>query len=215
MGKSNIYPIIIPLKKTSVRLPYKNRILLKYTLEYVKQYGNENIYLLTDDNEIIEKYNNTYNVILDTNKKNDILYAINDCANKLNSEYVFFLCVTNPFREDGILYKMINELEQNTPMVTTKIIVPNRRIFLINNDDKFIYKSKKGRKGKYVKESFMIDGSAYLINTTFLKQICQTNNPNKLLWESNFKTVLNEVPFADIDTERDLNNFNFLRNIIK
>ena len=105
--------------------------------------------------------------------------------------------------------KYNNEL----PFITTKTIVPNRKIFLIDENDKFIYKSPKGRKGKYVKPNYMIDGAAYLINTSFLNEICTSKNPNKVLWESNFKTVLNDVPFIDIDTQKDMNDFLYYINI--
>ena len=194
-----------------MRLPNKNKMLLKFTLEYLKQYGNKNIILLTDDEEIIDEYKNDYKIIVDENKQHDVLYSINDCAKQLGSKYVFYTCVTNPFRQDGILYEMMDKVEEYD-MITTKVIVPNRKIFLIDDNDKFIYKSKKGRKGKYVKHNFMIDGAVYLVKREFLEKICKTKMPNKLFWESNFKTVLNNVPFVDIDTKEDMNNFNFYKN---
>lgn len=210
--KSITFPIIIPVKKKSVRLPNKNHKLIGYTLDYLQQYGKENIIILTDDEELIEKYNLDYRIIIDTSTQNDLLYAINDCVKKLGCNYAFYLCVTNPFREDDLLYRMEDKCRENAykvPLITSKTIVPNRKIFLLDDNDKFKYKSKKGRKGKYVKNSFMIDGAAYLINASFLNEICKTNNPNKLFWESDFKTVLNNVPFIDIDTQKDMDNLMF------
>ena len=211
-----LYPIIVPIKKKSVRLPNKNKHLIKYTLQYLEQYGKENVFILTDDEEINEKYKNDYQIIEDKGNNNDLLDAINNCAKKINSEYVFCLCVTNPFRENGLLFKMMDkcyEYNNELPFITTKTIVPNRKIFLIDENDKFIYKSPKGRKGKYVKSNYMIDGAAYLFKTSFLNDICISKTPNKTLWESNFKTVLNNVPFIDIDTQKDMNDFLFYINI--
>lgn len=188
-------------------------MLLKFTLEHLKQYGNENIILLTDDEEIINEYKNDYKIMVDENKQPDVLYSINDCAKKLGVKHVFYTCVTNPFRQDGILYEMMKNIG-DYDMCTTKVIVPNRKIFLIDDNDNFIYKSKNGRKGKYVKHNFMIDGAVYLVKCDFLKKICKTEMPNKLFWESNFKTVLNNVPFMDIDTQEDMNNFNFYKKNI-
>lgn len=209
-----MYPILIPIKKNSTRLKNKNHDLIKYTLNYVEQYGRENIYILTDDEYIINEYGKDYNIIIDEDKRKDVIYSVYSASKKLNTEYVFYLCVTNPFRENGILYKMINKIQENknTSIVTTKIPIPNRKIFLIDENDKFKYKSKKGRKGKYVKRTYMIDGSAYLANVSFLKEICNSDNPNKLFWESNFKTVINHVPFMDIDVKDDMDNFNFIVN---
>ena len=187
-------------------------MLIQYTLEYVKQYGNENVYILTDDEDIAREYRGKYKIMWDGNEEPDVLYSINECAKKLNTEYVFYLCVTNPFRQDGILFDMI-EQAKDVNMVTTKVVVPNRKIFLIDENNKFIYKSKKGRKGKYVTNDFMIDGAAYLVKCDFLKKICKTKEPNKLFWETKFNTVLNNVPFIDIDTQQDMNNFNFYKKL--
>ena len=122
-------------------------MLIQYTLDYLQQYGKNNVVLLTDDEEIINKYKNEYKIIIDyaTDKK-DVLYAINECIkNELKCDYAFYLCVTNPFRENELLFKMQEKcLEllskgQTPPLITTKTIVPNRKIFLIDENNKFKY----------------------------------------------------------------------------
>ena len=208
------YPIIIPLKKNSKRLPFKNRMLIGYTLEYLKQYKNADIYLLTDDNDMISQYSGQYNIIYDIEEGNDMLYSINYAINIIGCEYAHFLCVTNPFREDNLLVKMedyLNNNNNNSPIITTKVEIPNRKIFLLDENDNFIYPSENGRKGKFVERQFMIDGAAYLVQKEFINNICKTKMPNKIFWENqNFKCVENNVPFVDIDTQKDINNFNFL-----
>ncbi len=209
-----MYPIIIPVKKKSVRLDNKNHILIDYTLNYAQSYGKENIFILTDDEYIIDKYGKEYNIIFDDNNKKDILYSLNSATEKCGFKYVHLLCVTNPFREKNVLLKMETKMMNNNDasFITTKVQIPNRKIFLLDENDKFKYTSKKGRKGKYVKRTYMIDGSAYLINCDFLKNICEQKKPNKSFWESDFKTVVNNVPFMDIDIKEDLDDFNFICN---
>jgi pseudaminic acid cytidylyltransferase len=57
----------------------------------------------------------------------------------------------------------------------------------------------------------MIDGALYLIKTSFLKTVIKSKDQNETFWNGKFTCIENEVPFMDIDTEYDMQKFDFLR----
>ena len=57
----------------------------------------------------------------------------------------------------------------------------------------------------------MIDGVLYLIKTSFLKTVINSENANETFWNGRFTCVENEAPFMDIDTRDDMNKFQFLK----
>tara|TARA_Y100001938_G_C8097012_1_gene438806 strand:- start:2252 stop:2899 length:648 start_codon:yes stop_codon:yes gene_type:complete len=56
--------IVIPARKGSKGVPFKNRKLIQSTLDIIPKEYNDLVYITTDDDFIVEKYNDKYKVIV-------------------------------------------------------------------------------------------------------------------------------------------------------
>lgn len=56
----------------------------------------------------------------------------------------------------------------------------------------------------------MIDGSLYLIKTSFLERVIQSENTNETFWNGKFQVIINDAPFIDIDTFQDMERFKYI-----
>ena len=205
--------VFITVKGESKRCPRKNHKLLPYVL---KQIGNFlNVVVITDSLElkrIAEKFNvevfieekevqqsefhSIYNYMKKTHRINEI-------------DEFLYLPVTQPLRSNELIMNVAFSDIHDYDFATSYTIIPNRKIFLLNDDNTFMYESYE-RKGSLCKDVKMIDGCCYKIKTSFLDKIVSSENVNHTFWnESKIKFVENkDNMFLDIDTQNDLNKFN-------
>lgn len=208
----------ITVKGESERCPGKNIKLLPYVLQQCSSYLN--ITVITDDLSIkricgkynvdcfiedksvqTSEFNSIYNYLLSTNQ----LYTI--------KEFVY-LPVTQPIRNNETIMNVAYSDLTDYDFATTYSIVPNRKIFLLNDDFTYQYDSYE-RKGSLCKDTKMIDGYVYKIKTEFLVRIINSESPNHVFWnESKIKFVENTTGiFLDIDEPRDLKIFEIYKNL--
>lgn len=208
----------ITVKGKSERCPGKNIKLLPYVLEQCISYLD--ITVITDDlsiKRICDKYNvdcfiedklvqisefsSIYNYLLSTNQLNTI------------KEFLY-LPVTQPIRNNETIMNVAYSDLADYDFATTYSIVPNRKIFLLNDDFTYQYDSYE-RKGSLCKDTKMIDGYVYKIKTEFLVRIINSESPNHMFWdESKIKFVKNKTGiFLDVDEPRDLKMFEIYKNL--
>jgi CMP-N-acetylneuraminic acid synthetase len=210
----------ITAKGTSVRCPNKNIKLLPYVLEQCRSYLN--ITVITDNlsiKKICDKYN--VNCFLEpqevqTGEFNSIYnYLVK--TNQLDTIKEFIhLPLTQPIRNNETIMNVAYSDLTDYDFATTYSIVPNRKIFLLNDDFTYQYDSYE-RKGSLCKDSKMIDGYIYKIKTDFLIKIINSESPNHMFWnESKIKFVENTTGiFLDIDEPRDLKMFEIYKELYK
>lgn len=202
--------IFITVKGTSVRCPDKNKILLPFTLKKI----TDNVIVITDSLEIVEicKEFNVKYFIEDKQTQKCELKSIYDFivnTNQIDSiEEFVHLQVTHPLCNIETIMEVINYKMENYDMITTFTYVPNRKIFLLNDDDTYMYDSYE-RKGSLCKPTKMIDGSVYKIKTTFLKKVIDSDNVNHTFWnKSKKKFIQNKTNiFLDVDESYELDLF--------
>jgi len=143
----------------------------------------------------MSELNSIYNYLLSTNQ----LYTI--------KEFVH-LPVTQPIRSNDTILKVMYSDLTDYDFATTYTMVPNRKIFLLNDDDTYMYDSYE-RKGSLCKDTKMIDGAIYKIKTEFLTKIIYSESPNHMFWnEGKIKFIKNDAElFLDVDEPRDLKLF--------
>lgn len=195
----NNVKILIPSKTKSVRFPNKNFMLLPYTLEWLKTNGLEKNAIIIGDSKEMEMKVKELGVdyFEESSPEHGDIIACRDCAVTLGLKYFFWLPLTQPLREDNILNKMFVKFH-DCDFVTTAQYTTNRSIFYISNDGKFKIDSNE-RCGSLCEKEIMLDGSAYLVKTEWLKNI----NTNEDFWKGNFNYVIHNSLFLDIDTEND------------
>lgn len=207
-------------KETSVRCPDKNIKLLQYTLDKVKSFMD--IIVITDSKQIenICKQNNVECFIENKDKQFGELMSIYNYISSTNqydiiSEFIH-LQLTQPFTNIETLMNVAYSDLTDYDMVTTYTIVPNRSIFLLNDDNTYKVESYE-RKGCLCPDVKMIDGCIYKIKTSFLYECINQESFNHHFWnESKIKFVENTSDvFLDVDTPKELKQFEILKNIIK
>jgi CMP-N-acetylneuraminic acid synthetase len=214
-------PVIIPVKSISVRCPYKNQILLPYTLNYLQAEGRDNVWVISDSNELLEiaKDYNFGSYLEVRSEKQDELTSCWSFLQKNNFKN-FILCpVTHPFKSNGLMVemeKLMGQYYDDIDFITTSNILPDREQYFIESKNEIEYKFKKelkNRKGELCKPSeTIIDGSMYLIKRSFLEDVVSSADTNATFWGGRFSCVKNQAPFLDIDTPEDLERFKFVCN---
>lgn len=204
--------VFITVKGESKRCPRKNHKLLPYVLDKLSNFLD--IVVITDDLElkqIAEQYN--VEVYLESKEvqKSEFhsIYHYLHSTNKLNDIKEFiYLPVTQPFKSHELIMNVGFSDITDYDFATSYIIIPNRKIFLLNDDNTFMYDSFE-RKGSLCEDVKMIDGSIYKIKTEFLIKTINSDNVNNFFWnKSKIKFVENRDDFfIDIDTPKDLNKF--------
>ena len=124
------------------------------------------------------------------------------------------LPATQPFRSIELIQDIINCDLEDYDFATSYSKVPNRKIFLLNDDFSYKYESRE-RKGSLCSEEKMIDGYIYKIKTSFLKNVVNSDNSNNYFWNhSRIKFIENKSRFfLDIDEPEDLDLFIKLQKI--
>lgn len=216
--KSKI-PILIPIKEHSKRCHKKNYSLLPYTANYLLNLGLNEMACVITDSEVLKeqalKLKLTSHLEIRTSHQDELTSCLNYalCKN-LNA---FFLCpVTQPFRSNNLICRMLEIFEEESQewdFLTTVSTVQDRRQYFTYNigNNYFFIDESQNRKGSNCRTVNMIDGALYLIKTSFLKTVIKAKDPNQFFWNGKFTCIENEVPFMDIDTECDLQKFEFLR----
>lgn len=202
----------ITVKGVSKRCPRKNHKLLPYVLEQIANYLD--VVVITDDKElkhIAEKYNVKVfleNADIQISEFNSIYnYLIQ--TNQLESIKEFlYLPVTQPLRSNELIMNIGFADITDYDFATSYSIVPNRKIFLLNDDNTFQYESYE-RKGSLCNNVKMVDGCGYKVKTEFLSKIIASDNINHVFWnESKIKFIENkDNTFLDVDTKEDLKKF--------
>lgn len=210
--------IFITVKDKSRRCPNKNKILLPYVLEQLSNFSNIEIIVITDSLELREIAENFKLLIYLENESKQVseFESIYNCITNLSlniSEFIL-LPVTQPFRTEQLIWDVINCNLEGYDFITSYSKIPNRKIFLLNDDFSFKYDSYE-RKGSLCSEEKMIDGYIYKIKTSFLKNVVNSNNSNNYFWNhSRIKFIENNSRFfLDIDEPEDLDLFIKLQKI--
>lgn len=211
-------PTYITVKGNSVRCPNKNLKLLPYILEQYCELLN--ITVITDSVDIIEickKYNVKYFLEDKENQKCEFTSIYNFLIKTKQLETVdefIHLPVTQPIRNKETILNIVNCDISKYDFATTYSLVPNRKIFLLNDDNTFQYDSYE-RKGCLCNQTKMIDGSVYKIKTNFLIKIIQSENQNNYFWnKSKIHFIENTINiFLDIDEPKDLKLFELYKKI--
>lgn len=204
--------IFITVKDKSRRCPNKNKILLPYVLEQLSSFSNIEIIVITDSLELREIAENFKLLVYLENESKQVseFESIYNCITNLSlniSEFIL-LPVTQPFRTEQLIWDVINCNLEEYDFITSYSKIPNRKIFLLNDDFSFKYDSYE-RKGSLCSEEKMIDGYIYKIKTSFLKNVVNSNNSNNYFWNhSRIKFIENNSRFfLDIDEPEDLDLF--------
>ena len=203
----------IPAKGISKRCPNKNLLLLPHVLETCKDILD--VTVITDSYDIF-KICETYNVdcyledCSDYGNEFSTVYNYLSVTKRLDSIDEFIvLPTTQPIRSNSAISNIVNCNLDKYDVVTTYINIPDRSIFLLNEDNSFKYDSYE-RKGCLCKKIKMIDGAIYKIKTSFLKKLIVSDNINHAFWnESKIKFIENTTNFfLDVDEPIDLEIFN-------
>lgn len=212
--------IFITVKEKSKRCPNKNKVLLPYVLEELSSFSNIETIVITDSlqlGEISEKYGVT---VYPEDKSEQIseFESIYNYLTRLNlslkiPEFIL-LPVTQPFRSKDLIQNIISCSLGDYDFATSYSEIPNRKIFLLNDDFSYKYDSYE-RKGSLCSEEKMIDGYIYKIKTSFLKNVVNSDNSNNYFWnQSRIKFIENKSRFfLDIDEPEDLDLFIKLKKI--
>lgn len=205
----------ITVKGTSVRCPRKNHALLPYVLDYARKLFD--VVVITDDDElegIAKEYGVEVYKDKNTHKISEFhaIYGYLAEQGKLDKDEEFvILPATQPLRTEHTM-KVVRNLDMTGyDVVTTYSVVSNRGIFLLNEDNTFKVESYN-RRGCMCSEEKMADGSMYRMRNTFLRDIVESEDTNHEFWHSRMLWVENTHPmFLDVDTPRDLELFNIIR----
>lgn len=218
---NNQYPILIPIKRQSIRCPNKNRELLPFTINYLKTIQKLNSAKVITDCEDLEKYAislgaEAYLEVREDNQ-DELLSCYNFLKNrKIKSDYFFLMPVTHPLR-DLNLFSTFETKDKDTNIdffVSVCSFTDRKNFFVKIQNDKpteFLYENLT-RKGQDCKQYSMIDGSLYLIKNSFLNNIIQSRDTNKAFWKGKFEGIINNCPFMDIDTLQDMEKFKYIVN---
>jgi len=199
-------PILICVKGISKRCPNKNRLLLPFAFKWLSKYGLvDNVVIISNDNEMLSYCLKIgfSKVFYDDNDCNELVSCLN-YIKTIDNELFFLFPITQPFKDISLFDKFIDIIYHNDDVdfVTSKIIIKERNIFYVNDSDNFIIESDE-RKGSLCSNRYMLDGSLYLIRKSFLYNNYLNNN----FWKGNFKSVLHNNIFLDIDDEFELESF--------
>ena len=215
----NEIPILIPIKEHSERCPHKNRYLLPFTAKYLEQQNRlSSAWVISDSPELLDLASSlNINTFLETPVPGQNERTA--CWKFLQTHYSpeFFLCpVTQPFRSKDLLEEMeLSYLDRNdADFITAMTITPDRQQFYVEPADRhYLFEfHSECRMGATCRNVYMVDGSLYLIRTSFLERIVHLKDSTSAFWNARFSCIINKAPFMDIDTEDDLYKFNFLEN---
>ncbi len=189
----------IAVKDKSKRCPDKNIKLLPNLLNKVSSYLD--ITILTDSPRILNKYQNS--VFEDSNISE--LHSVYNYIKNTDIKEFIILPVTQPFIDNQTIMNVAFTDLQDYDLITTYTMVPDRSIFILNEDNSFKYNSYE-RKGSICKDVKMVDGSIYKMSSAFLNRCINSENVYNYFWnKSKIKFIENKSDmFLDVDTPKEL-----------
>lgn len=201
------YTFIIPARRNSKGLPRKNRILLEKTTNIIPKKLKSKIIISTDDEFIIEKYSNQYNIIKRSEKNSSDVASTQDVLEELiphiKTKNVIMLYLTYPERTYQDVIEAINFYESNK----AKSMLCSKEI----KTSPFLMMYKEGYRGKQIvkhnlyrrqdyPECFEISHFICIFSLQELKKL------NKNLYNENtlFFPIKEKI---DVDTPIDLEKY--------
>ena len=205
--------IVIPARKGSKGLPGKNRILLKHTLDIIPKKYIQNVYVTTDDPEIIEqcKERNIKYVMrpskyaTDEASTHSVMTHFIKTIGLLKTDKIIMLYLTYPDRTwDDVVdaYKFIDKYNAQSLLCSKTIQSAHPYLHLL----------KDGINGKQLKKHDLYRRQDYPEMFEISHYICifkarEITKLNNNMY--NDKTVYYSISnVVDVDTPKDLNMFN-------
>ncbi len=199
--------ILIHIKLNSQRLKGKNlkkikkKPLYKISFDKLKKERKFfDIYVHSSSN-LLKKISDRYNFkFLERPKKLDLPNAqgnelISDCINRIKSEIIIQLFVTNPFIKISTLKKIFNIVRKNNKINSVTPVYPIfNRLWFKNKPINHNYNRLVGT--QYMKPVFLESGVYCFRKKAFLQEKSRITKKNKLL-------IISELESFDIDTELD------------
>tara|TARA_Y100000817_G_C16631660_1_gene444238 strand:+ start:30 stop:683 length:654 start_codon:yes stop_codon:yes gene_type:complete len=216
MKKDDIF-FVIPARRDSKGLPFKNRKLLDYTLNEFPNDMREKVIVTTNDEEIIEKLSNTkFNVLKREEKLSDDKTSIRDVIQNVVEKYdldesstIVMLYLTSPNRKYEDIQKIIKFYFENKCKTLTCCVKPKTHPYLC------LLKKEDG-KGKQIISHDLYRRQDYpecieLSHFVCIFQVDEISNLNKNMYNADtyFYQISDDV---DIDYESDLELFEKQKN---
>ena len=174
-----IFKIIIPARANSKRLPGKNmkmlgsKPLIQYSIDFaLKNFSNKDIWVNSDDREILE-FANTNGVmsLLRPDKLGDDFSSTADVLkhhanyfkrNKIVCDAIILLQPTNPFREDSLLEEALSCFKKSERNSLATFSVSEKKLGKIEND--FFKPSNyvPGQRSQDLEKSYFENGLLYI-----------------------------------------------------
>ena len=203
------YKILIPARRNSKGLPFKNRKLIQYTLNSIPEYLNDKVLISTDDEFIIEKYDNFYNVVKRTERssgdRSSTKSVLIESMNHFDVNNIIMLYLTYPQRTFSHIVDAVKffELNKAKSMLCSKTAAVSPYLMMYRGEE---YKGRQiishdlYRRQDYP-ECFEI---SHFISIFKKSEILNLNN--NLYNEDTIFYPIDD--FVDVDTHEDLERFN-------
>lgn len=196
---------IIPAKKTSHRLPFKNRLLLggkemyQLSVDYAFGEGIKPI-VSTDDEEIIKWcQNNNIDFICEMVDDSDMCNCVNQVLVKYPCDYFVLLMPTSPIREKNLVKRLLCEEDIKTSIYTAEKI---KIIGHIGDTFMFAYRDQD----KNTKFLYHFDGNIIIVNASWY-------GTSKKLFCDESKVVVQHLPYTlQVDDEYDFEIISKIKN---
>ena len=216
MKKDDIF-FVIPARRDSKGLPFKNRKLLDYTLNEFPNDMREKVIVTTNDEEIIEKLSNTkFNVLKREEKLSDDETSIRDVIQNVVEKYdldesstIVMLYLTSPNRKYEDIQKIIKFYFENKCKTLTCCVKPKTHPYLC------LFKKEDG-KGKQIISHDLYRRQDYpecfeVSHFVCIFQVDEISNLNKNMYNDDtyFYQISDDV---DVDYESDFELFKKQKN---
>ena len=202
--------IVIPARKGSKGLPFKNRKLFRYTADIIPNEYSHLVYVVTDDDEI-SKYAKSYsfNVVnrpedisQDTTSTKEVMEYCVSLISEHPSETIVMLYLTYPQRKWKHVIDSINEYNNsNSESLLCKLEISNSPYLMLKEEDNSkgsqLFKHDLFRRQDYPK---CFEISHYI-------SIFKSKSRNKLNSNMyNEDTIFFKIPSSviDVDTQKDI-----------
>jgi len=207
----NNYTFVIPARRNSKGLPFKNRKLLDFTLESLPKEINENVIIATDDEFIKERYS-TFNIFNRSeevsNDRASTKSLMLEISPHIRTNNIVMLYLTYPERTYKNIIDAINFYESKyaRSLLCRKEISTSPFLMLY---DMGIYGEQIVKHNYYRRQDYPKCFEISHFVSIFDKKELRYLNNNLY----NEKTVFMPIDnFIDVDTDKDLEKFNENKN---
>ena len=201
------YQIIIPARKGSKGLPFKNRILIENTINSIPKSMLDNVVIATDDEFIMKKYSNFK--ILERDPSNcldnsSIKSVMEEVVRKSEFEKFIILYTTYPERKDTDILKVINFFEKTG----AKSLLCKKEV----KTSPYLMMFEEGNKGSQIICHDLYRRQDYLKCFEISHFVCifskkELDNLNNNMYNKDTVFFKIENPI-DVDTYEDLEKYN-------